>query len=145
MKLRWTDERSYAETFEAVDEAGFIANGTAALRVFRVVTGRSVHRGEIHAYEFWGMPPKLHLEVDGRWFGPGHIAHTDSGTAVFEPFQVMFERNIASTVDALHALDAAQIERSAVRWWQGVYDSWRWSGALDAMIMTVGDILGEPE
>jgi hypothetical protein len=48
MKLRWTDGRTYAETFTANDEQSFVDNGTPALRVFRVATGRRVHRGEVH-------------------------------------------------------------------------------------------------
>lgn len=82
MKLRWTDERSYAEVFEANDVASFI------------------------------------------------------------DFQVVFERNHGGTLDALHDTDAAQMQRSAENWWRGVYDSWRWSAALNAMIMTVCDALG---
>lgn len=145
MKLRWTDGRTYAETFTANDEQSFIDNGTPALRVFRVATGRMVHRGEVHRNEFWGVIPQLHIEVDGRWFTPGHIQHTDSGTAFFNPFQVVFPRNMADTVEDLHASDAAQIVESSAKWWQGVYDCWRWSGALDAMIMGVGDKLEPPE
>jgi hypothetical protein len=66
MKLRWTDGKTYAETFTANDEQSFIDNGTLALRVFRVATGRRVHRGEVHRNEFWGVIPQLHIEVDGR-------------------------------------------------------------------------------
>lgn len=84
MKLRWTDGRTYAETFTANNEQSFIDNGTPALRVFRVATGRMVHRGEVHRDEVSGVISQLHIEVDGRWFTPGHIKHTDSGTAFFE-------------------------------------------------------------
>ena len=142
MKLRWTDEHSYAETFEANDTTSFIENGTAALRVFRAATGRRVHRGEIHQNEFWGVAPNLHLEIGGLWYGPGHIEHTDSGLAFLNSFQVRFERDHASTLDALHATDAAQMVRSSETWWRGVYDAWRWSNAINAMIMAVCDGLG---
>lgn len=143
MKLRWSDGHSYAETFEANDRESFIENSMAALRVFRLATGRMVHRGEIHQNEFWGVMPELHVYVDGRWLAPGHIAYAggNNNWAYFTPFRTVFRYNHAPTADALHELDAVQLHGSADNWWRGVYDCWRWSGAIDHLINEVGDML----
>lgn len=47
MKLRWSDGHSHAEVFHAVDEESLVANGLPALRIFRLATGRMVHRGDM--------------------------------------------------------------------------------------------------
>lgn len=142
MKLRWSDGHSYADTFQANDEQSFVANGIAAMRVFRLATGRMVHRGETHTNEYVGVSPQLHLQIDGRWYGPGHIDSAGENSWQFlKEFQVVFRHNVAPTLDAMHAADAEQIATSAATWWRGVVDAWRWSGAIDAMIMEVGDML----
>jgi len=145
MKLRWSDGHSYAETFSANDVASFVENGTAALRVFRAATGRKVHRGEIRCDEFWGVAPELHIggegEEEGRWFAPCHIERTESGLSYSKPFRVVFEYDHASTLEGLHALDAAQMITSSERWWRGCYDCWRWGRALNDLVTEVGDNL----
>ena len=149
MKLRWSDGHSYAEVFHAVDEESLVANGLPALRIFRLATGRMVHRGDVHRNEFWGVAPELHLEIDGRWLSPGYIEKSDGSgplgdVSFFKPFRVIFRHNTADTIEAMNERDAAQLATSAANWWRGVYDCWRWSGALDAMIMEVGDMLPGP-
>lgn len=146
MKLRWSDGHSYAYEFSANDPASFVENGTAALRVFRAATGRRVHRGEISAWEFWGVAPELHVgeegDKEGRWFAPCHIEKTDTGLSYSKPFRTVFRENFASTLEALHAFDAAQMRESAERWWRGCYDCWRWGRALNDLSTDVGDMLG---
>lgn len=141
MKLRWSNGRDYADVFDAVDEETFIANGLAALRVFRLATHRQVHRGEIHRNELWFDHPELHVQFDGdRWMSPGTIKRGDRWS-YFDPFRVLFLHNTAGTIDEINAADAAQLTQSASRWWAGCVDAYRWSGALDAMLMTVDDVL----
>ena len=135
MKLRWSDGHSYAEVFHAVDEESLVANGLPALRIFRLATGRMVHRGDVTRNEFWGggarTAPRNRRALALAWL------HREGGR--FRPFgrRVVFQ-SIPGHVPPQHGGHHRGHER------RGVYDCWRWSGAIDAMIMEVGDMLPGP-
>lgn len=138
MRLRFSNVKDYAQTFIANDLDSFRREAIVALRIFRAATYRKVHRGEIKRDELWFDKVELHLEIDGRWLHPGLIKQTESGTDYFEPYQVRFALS-APDLDAIHMSDLDIFERSGELIWQGVHDCWRWNGALDAMLMTIGD------
>ena len=144
MKLRWSNAKDYAEVFEANDIGTFRENGLATLRVFRAATYRKVHRGDIHRDELWFDNPELHVEVADAWLTPGLIKATDTGTKFFEPFQTRFAIS-AGSLDDIHDSDSEILSRSGELFWQGVHDVYRWNGALEAMVMSVGDEINRAE
>lgn len=147
MKLRFSNGKDFAITFDANDEASFAEQGMSALRSFRIATERRVHRGEIHKTVSWFDSAFLGLydENHRQWYHPGEIKALESGLSFFEPRPVVAPRNEAEDIEAKHREDEFWIAANASRIWGWCYDCWRWGQALNLQIMQICDRLDKPD
>lgn len=144
MKLRWSNGRDYADTFHANDVDSFKKNGLSSLRAFRAATYRNVHNGKLHQNELWFDHPELHIEIEpDRWINPGTIKQSDgpSQWSYFDPFRIIFRTNQSTSLEEIFDKDQQLIDRSAKTIWEGCYDAWRWSNALNDLVTSVEDAL----
>lgn len=140
MKLRFSNGKDYATTFDACDLAEFRENGLAALRVYRAATQHRVHRGEIRKTVSEFEQVQLHVADNmGVWRNLGHIKSV-VGRQFFDSFTIRFDLR-ADSLEDMHALDCALFSRSAKTMWQGAVDAWRWLQAFNDLVTGVGDAL----
>ncbi len=141
MKLRFSNGKNYALTFECNDLESFRSAALSALRSFRMMTERRVHQGEIHKTRSWFEKPELHVysEFSEDWLGLGLLRSSPtSGWAYRDPFTIRFSTQ-ADDLDEICEEDRALFERSSELFWQGVIGSWEWSKHLGTTLMILGD------
>ena len=147
MKLRFSNGKDFAFTFEANDLPSFREQGLSALKSFRIATERRIHRGEIHKTVSWFDRPTLHLydEEQEQWLNLGLKKSMNTISfgeiAFFEPRQVEMPGYEAFTIDEQFRQDEIWFLENSDAIWQMCIDTWEWGNALNLQIMKFGDDL----
>ena len=146
MKFRIVNNR-HEITFEANSLESFIANGTSALRVFRVADGWRVHRSEIRKTVYQYNSARIHMWDDGHeaWCNLGSIARTESGHQCFVNSEIVIQNRSSDSYDQLFATDIPEFVERCPAIWGKVVDTHKWAGAMSAMMMDLGDKLNDSE
>lgn len=140
MKLRWSNNKNFFISFEANDLESFTNESKSALRLFRAISERRVHRGEIKKTVSWFDFPALHIEdKNGGWMNPGLIKRIDNGFSFFEPRVITIKTFEAENAEKIHVSDNSWIEKNAGTIWTMCCDGWRWMDGLNVATMLVGD------
>ena len=143
MKLRWSNNKDTAFTFDANDLASFVEQGASALRSLAIMTEKRVHRGEIRKTFSWCDIAHLQLYRD-NWYNPGRINKTDN-INYFEPADIRSPWMEADDLDGLFVKLDSWFLSIAEETWLAIVDTWNWLDALDFQVMLLGDEIGRKQ
>lgn len=140
MKLRFSNAKNFAITFDANDVNEFYQQAVSTLRSFRIQTERRVHQGELHQTRSWFENVELHVysETFNIWQDLSEIKFTDEMMAYRQTFKMRFPTN-ASNLDHICDLDKKFLDKNAVMIWRGLVDSNDWANQLNNQIMNLND------
>lgn len=148
MKLRFSNGKNFAITFNANDLKSLQEQALSTLRSFRISTERHVHQGEIKKTRSWFENPELHVysETYDAWLGLGILKHINNessvlnGAAFHDPFVIRFT-NQADSLEQIFDMDRELFDRSADLFWSGVVGTWEWRNAINTTLMQFDDDL----
>lgn len=141
MKLRFSNGKNFAITFEANNVNDFFTQAVSALRSFRMQTERRVHQSEKHQTRSWFENPELHVysETMNVWQDLSIIKqHNDM--AYRQTFKIHFT-NQTDSIEQIFETDRDLLDRNCAEFWRGCVDSNKWADNLNIQISNVGDIV----
>lgn len=140
MKLRFSNTKNFAITFDANDVNEFFEQAVSALRSFRMQTERRVHQSELKQTRSWFERVELHVYSDtfNIWQDLSEIKFTDEMMAYRQTFKMRFPSS-ASNFEHMCDLDKKFLDKNAVMIWRGLVDGNDWANQLNNQIMNFND------
>jgi hypothetical protein len=146
MKLRISNGKDFAITFEANTVNNFFDQAISSLRMFRIQTERRVHQGELHKTRSWFENPELHVynETLEIWMSPAIIRTVEDiksplfGATYRDEFKIKFTLT-ADSIDEIFQIDRKLFDENCAAFWLGAADSSRYADNLNNQIQRIGD------
>jgi len=146
MKLRLSNSKNFAITFNATDVNEFYEQAVSALRSFRIQTERRVHQGEIKTTRSWFENVELHVysETFNIWQDLSNICFLRNEYSEFLSYRQTFKIRFASQASNLphiNDIDKKMLDRNAAMIWRGLVDSNQWADGMNLQISKIDDDL----